>query len=160
MVAAMLLPMLASAAAVAATPPSSLQVPREAASPEEGPPAASGDGEWLVARLHGAYLLKGDSDGTGTLQMRLDRKRLRLCYTLTTRFIGIATMRGKLHHLYGMQEGPTILDLDVTGAGNTTCTFVMPAEADELLREPGNFYVTVRNRQFPDGALRGRLGKG
>lgn len=112
----------------------------------------------LGSRLNGVFAPGGDSDGYGTFLMELDTASNRACYTLTTRRIGIAS-GGTIQLLVPLRPTPPVLLLDVTGPRNDTCT-VLPAEVTkQIAANPREFYVSVRNQQFPRDALRGKLAR-
>ncbi len=109
------------------------------------------------ARLSGMFEPGGDSDGFGSFLMEVDSQTGRACYTLMTRQIGIATSAGIHSRKAGWTFGPPTLPLDVTGPLNDTCTTLPPEALGAIAASPVSFQVSVRNDQFPRGALRGQL---
>jgi len=126
------------------------------------PPRATAEAGTLRfgARLTGMFEPHGgDSDGVGSFLMELDSENGRACYTLMTHRIGIASSAAILDRRVGWATNPPLLPLDVTGPANDTCTRLAPDQVRAIMAEPRRFQVSVRNGQFPRGALRGQLEK-
>jgi hypothetical protein len=123
------------------------------------PPEAAAEADTLRfgARLSGMFEpAGGDSDGFGSFLMEVDSENGRACYTLVTRRIGIASSAA-IHARAGWTTEAPLLQLDVTGAANDTCTRLAPEQVRAIAADPRSYQVSVRNGQFPRGALRGQL---
>lgn len=101
----------------------------------------------------------GDPDGTGTAEFRVNAGQGRVCYTLTVANIDAATA-AHIHRAPPTAAGPVVVPLAApTGGTSSGCADVTRALAQELIRDPGAFYVNVHNAAFPAGAVRGQLGR-
>ena len=101
----------------------------------------------------------GDPDGTGTAEIRVNAGQNRVCYTLTVSNIDAATA-AHIHRGGPNEAGPPVVNLQApTGGSSTACADVARALAQELIRSPASFYVNVHNAAFPNGAVRGQLGR-
>lgn len=101
----------------------------------------------------------GDPDGTGTATFRVNAGQGRVCYTLSVRNIGAATA-AHIHRAPPAAAGPVVVGLTAPTSGSSSgCAAVERALAQELIRNPGAFYVNVHNAAFPAGAIRGQLGR-
>jgi hypothetical protein len=97
----------------------------------------------------------GDKDGSGTAKITMNHDKGEVCYTLTTKKIQAVTA-AHIHSGAAGQSGPPKITFDPPTKG---CASVDKALLDEIMQTPGNFYVNVHNAEFPNGALRGQLGK-
>ncbi len=101
----------------------------------------------------------GDPDGTGTAEIRVNAGQNRVCYTLTVSNIDAATA-AHIHRGGPNEAGPPVVNLQAPTSGSSTaCADVARALAQELIRSPASFYVNVHNGAFPNGAVRGQLGR-
>ncbi len=101
----------------------------------------------------------GDPDGSGTAEFRVNAGQGRVCYTLTVANIEPATA-AHIHRAPPTAAGPVVVGLAApTGGTSAGCADVERALAQELIRNPGAFYVNVHNAPFPGGAVRGQLGR-
>lgn len=101
----------------------------------------------------------GDPDGTGTAQFRVNPGQSQVCYTLTVRDIEPATL-AHIHRAPPTDPGPIVVTLDPPTSGTSKgCASVARSLAQEIIRNPGAFYVNVHNTPFPGGAVRGQLSK-
>ncbi len=101
----------------------------------------------------------GDPDGTGTATFRVNAGQGRVCYTLSVRNIGAATA-AHIHRAPPAAAGPVVVGLTAPTSGRSSgCAAVERALAQELIHNPGAFYVNVHNAAFPAGAIRGQLGR-
>ena len=101
----------------------------------------------------------GDPDGTGNAEFRVNAGQGRVCYTLTVANIDPATA-AHVHRAPPTAAGPVVVPLAApTGGTSSGCADVTRALAQELIRDPGAFYVNVHNAAFPAGAVRGQLGR-
>jgi hypothetical protein len=101
----------------------------------------------------------GDRDGWGRARIRVDDTLNTLCIDLEVRSIGrvqsVAVYRGRAG-----QNGDPVVNLDRPGGDNDAndCDDIGDTLADEIQRNPADFYVQVRTDEFPNGAIRGQLG--
>ena len=101
----------------------------------------------------------GDPDGTGTAEFRINPGQSEVCYTLTVSNIEPATA-AHIHRAPPTSAGPIVVHLEAPTDGSSSgCATVTRALAQELIRNPGAFYVNVHNAPFPPGAVRGQLSK-
>jgi hypothetical protein len=129
-------------------------LPTSAASAHEG-------GRPIEVALTGAAERPGpgDPDGTGTASLRVNPGQGRICYTLTVAGIDPATA-AHIHRAPPTAAGPVVVTLEPPADGSSEgCATVERARAQEIVRDPGAFYVNVHNAAFRPGAVRGQLGR-
>lgn len=101
----------------------------------------------------------GDPDGSGTASFRINPGQGRICYTLTVSNIAPATA-AHIHRAPPTDAGPVVVPLEPPTDGSSEgCATVTRALAQEIIRNPGAFYVNVHNEPFKPGAVRGQLGR-
>ena len=111
----------------------------------------------FVAQLSGAGEAAGDPDGSGRAQISVDTGRQRLCYALTATGIAPASAAG-LHR--GAPTGrPLVRMVPPKDGDSRACVELSAHDANDILRRPETYVVSVRNAEHPDGALRGQLTK-
>jgi hypothetical protein len=115
----------------------------------------------LTATLLGANLLPGpgDPDGSGTAVVRLNSGKGEVCIDLTVS--GIEPFFSA-HIQQGTADvnGPLVVPLNLTPESPSVCrTGVDSQLIKAIAKQPGNYYVNVRNSDYPAGALRGQLSK-
>ena len=99
----------------------------------------------------------GDLDGTGTATLRVNPGQGQLCYTLRVSGIAPATM-AHVHEAAAGSAGPVRIGLNAPTNGTSSgCAPVSRELAQEIIRDPAEYYVNVHNAEFPGGALRGQL---
>ena len=114
----------------------------------------------------------GDPDGRGKVFVfGIDGDPTTLCYVLTVEGIaelGQAPGNGRAAHIHRGEpgkNGPVVANLAWPQGGNAAdCLtdgeagkFVNGGTVQEILNNPGAFYVNVHNTEFRGGALRGQL---
>jgi hypothetical protein len=97
----------------------------------------------------------GDTDGSGVAKLTFNHDKGEICYTVTTLKIQPVTA-AHIHNGIAGQSGPPKVTFDPATKG---CATVDKAMMDDMMKSPGNYYVNVHNAEFPNGALRGQLGK-
>lgn len=126
-----------------------------------GPGFAQDGGRKLTVALTGAAEVPGpgDTDGRGTAELRVNPGQTEVCYTL--RVSGIETSNAAhIHRGAADVAGPVVVGLQAPAAGSSEgCATVSRELAMELIQSPAAFYVNVHNAPFPQGAVRGQLGK-
>ena len=101
----------------------------------------------------------GDPDGSGTATFRVNAGQGRVCYTLNVINIDPATA-AHIHRAPPSAAGPVVVPLAAPTSGRSEgCATVTRALAQELIRNPGAFYVNVHNAAFGPGAVRGQLSR-
>ena len=125
--------------------------------------AQEDSGRPLSATLTGAAEVPGpgDTDGAGTVSIRLNQGKKQVCYELTVSNIATATA-AHIHRGGSTVAGPVVITLEAPADGSSSGC--VEGVSDELIKEirqnPENFYVNVHNAPFPAGAVRGQLTKG
>lgn len=97
----------------------------------------------------------GDTDGSGIAKLTFNHNKGEVCYTLTTKKIQAVT-EAHIHNSAAGQSGPPKITFTPAGKG---CVSVDKDLIEDIMKNPANYYVNVHNAEFPDGALRGQLGK-
>ena len=102
----------------------------------------------------------GDTDGSGSADIRLNQGQNQVCFELSVSNIAVATA-AHIHEAAEGVAGPVVVTL-TTPAANGKSKGCVDASAELIKRirqTPENFYVNVHNAEFPDGAVRGQLAK-
>lgn len=129
----------------------------EAAQREAKAPAAV---VTLKAKLTGAAEkpTPGDPKGAGSVILRVDNAKTRICYELRVRGIAPATM-AHIHQAPATESGPPLAFLNAPGADgkSSSCVEAGPVLRQGLTENPTAYYVNVHNEPYKGGALRGQL---
>ncbi len=118
-------------------------------------------GRPLKATLTGAAEVPGpgDTDGTGTATITLNPGQNQICYELTVANIGTATA-AHVHSGAVHVAGPVVVMLAAPADGSSKdCATLDKKKIEDIIKNPANYYVNVHNAEFPNGAIRGQLGK-
>jgi hypothetical protein len=118
----------------------------------------------LSADLTGANEVPGpgDEDGTGSAMVSIDHSTGELCYMLTAANITLPATAAHIHVGGPDEAGPPVVPLtppDESGAFEGCVSDVDPALLQDIVNNPGGYYVNVHNSDYPDGAIRGQLGE-
>ena len=148
-------------------------IPREASFRVTSPPElATGDGDddgdsdgghRRTAQLSGASEVPGpgDPDGSGTAMLRLSLEAGEMCFDLTASNIGPATA-AHIHEGAEGVAGEVVVPLEpapAEGSSSGCISEVDKALLQNIIENPEQYYVNVHNEEFPDGAIRGQLGR-
>lgn len=134
---------------------------------------ASADSKVRTVRLSGANELDpttlepgaGDPDGSGRAKVRVDDEAGTVCFTVSWQDIASPTM-AHIHDGNASENGPVVVTLFDNGGPPLPATIhsvkgcaegVDAALAEDIQKNPGEFYVNVHNIDFPGGAIRGQL---
>lgn len=152
-------------------PQDQMLIPREATFRVTSPPElASGDddgdgdgGHTRTAQLTGAAEVPGpgDPDGSGTAMIRLSLEESEVCFDLAVSNIGPATA-AHIHEGAEGVAGEVVVPLDpapAEGSSSGCISDVNNALIQNIIENPEQYYVNVHNEEFPDGAIRGQLGR-
>ena len=118
-------------------------------------------GRPLTITLNGAAEIPGpgDTDGTGTVQITLNHGKGEVCYELAVDKIAAANA-AHIHEGAVDKAGPPIANLTAPTNGTSKgCVALDKDKIKAIMENPENYYVNVHNAEFPDGAVRGQLGK-
>jgi CHRD domain len=115
----------------------------------------------LTASLSGANERPnpGDPDGVGFAVVTLDRVANTVTYSLGFQGVTSPTM-AHIHRGTADVAGPVVIDFAPTFTNGTATGTVSSTNAliNEVIANPGAFYVNVHSTEFPPGAIRGQLG--
>lgn len=123
--------------------------------------ASAESGAKFSAKLRGAAEVPGpgDPDGKGSAAINIPSDKSELCYKVSVKDIGTATM-AHLHSGSATQAGPVSVTLAAPATGSSSgCVAIDPDLADAIRKSPEAYYVNVHNAEFPNGAIRGQLDK-
>ena len=132
----------------------SVNVVLSAQDPQQG-------GRPLVVTMTGAAEVPGpgDPDGTGTATITLNPGKGEVCYELNVDKISEANA-AHIHSGAVDKAGPPVLTLKAPAGGSAKeCATLERDKIIDILKNPALYYVNVHNAEFPDGAVRGQLGK-
>ena len=119
------------------------------------------DIETLVATLTGAAEAPdpGDSDGTGTAEIELNDDDNEVCWDITVANITLPASAAHIHEGAVGVAGPPVVTLSPPLANGTAtgCVDASDDLVDDIIANPGDYYVNVHNADFPGGAVRGQL---
>lgn len=102
---------------------------------------------------------EGDSDGRGTLKLLFNPQEKKICYELNVRDIATPTS-AYIHAGERGEAGAAKVILGVPGEGTAKGCVQTDAELiRDIMRNPTAYYVNVHNEEFPEGAIRGQLGR-
>ena len=141
-------------APIGATPPASHPAHAHSAA------ATMGGGMKLSATLTGsAEVPAGDPDGTGSFSATLNRGHNRLCYELRVSALTAPTAAHIHVGAAGQNGAPVVMLAAPTNGMAKACVAVAADLAQKLMATPAGYYVNVHNAEFPNGGLRGQLGR-
>ncbi|MEO5616166.1 MAG: CHRD domain-containing protein [Candidatus Eisenbacteria bacterium] len=101
----------------------------------------------------------GDSDGSGVAELTLNPGRGEICFKLTVSDIEAANA-AHIHVGVAGQNGPAVVGLEAPADGTSDgCIAVDRDLVLRIMQNPDSFYVNIHNVPFPNGALRGQLGR-
>ena len=118
-------------------------------------------GRPLSATLSGAEEVPGpgDSDGSGTAAIFLNRGQGEICFTLTVAHVAPATA-AHIHQAPAGLAGPVVVPLAPPTSGSSSgCVTADTTLIKAIRSNPSGYYVNVHNTEFPAGAVRGQLFK-
>ena len=126
-----------------------------------GAPAKEG-GRPLTTTLTGAAEepTDGDPDGRGTATVRVNPGQRQICYEINVTGIEPATL-AHIHKAPPTAAGPAVVTLEppTDGSSSGCVENVDRTLLQEIIRNPGDYYINVHNAPYPAGALRGQLGR-
>lgn len=102
----------------------------------------------------------GDPDGTGTALITLNPGQGEVCWDLSVSDITLPATASHIHQAAPGVRGPIVVFLtppDATG-GVVGCTSGVDRQLiQDILKNPGSYYVNVHTSDYPPGAIRGQL---
>jgi hypothetical protein len=120
---------------------------------------AGAGGRPLKASLTGAAEAPGpgDPDGSGTARLTLNQGRRQICFTIEVQNITLPATAAHIHFAPVGVPGDIVVPLTPpTGSG---CVSASRSLIKNIRKHPSQYYVNVHNSDFPNGAIRGQLGK-
>lgn len=128
--------------------------------PTSGLSPAAG-GTVLTATMTGANEVPGpgDTDGTGTAQVRMIRGAAVICFSITVHGLTLPATGAHIHNGAAGVAGPIVVPLTPPGAGGTSsgCVNSTRTLVAAILDNPAGYYANVHTTDFPAGAVRGQL---
>jgi hypothetical protein len=101
----------------------------------------------------------GDTDGGGEAKLTINHDKGEVCYDFTVKDIQEPTA-AHIHVGAADKSGaPKVTFKKAADGAWKGCASADKALLNDLMTNPGNYYVNVHNKEFPNGALRGQLGK-
>lgn len=116
-----------------------------------GPPPAPNTGVAVFADLKGG-------EGSGKFTAVIDPPKGQICYMMN---VNNLTATGAHIHTGGPgASGPVAVPLETPANGTSgACAPIAAALAQQILANPGGYYVNVHTAAQPGGAIRGQLSK-
>ena len=101
----------------------------------------------------------GDSDGSGTAELKLNLATGEVCYTFTTAHIQPPTAAHIHAGAAGKSGGPKVTFNKAEDGTFKGCVNADKAILKAIKANPSHYYVNLHTADFPNGAIRGQLGK-
>lgn len=102
----------------------------------------------------------GDPDGFGTAKVIVDEVNNEICFALSVAEITLPAAAAHIHAGTADVAGPVVVPFtapDEQGASAGCTSGVDAALIQDILANPGGYYVNVHTSDFPAGAVRGQL---
>ncbi|MCB2076690.1 MAG: CHRD domain-containing protein [Novosphingobium sp.] len=101
----------------------------------------------------------GDKDGSGIFKARLNPGSGQMCYEIKVDDIDDTTGAHIHRGSEGVNGEVVVAFKDLDDGKVSDCLTVTKDLAQEIIRDPGMFYVNVHDTEHPAGALRGQVMK-
>jgi hypothetical protein len=101
----------------------------------------------------------GDADGSGMVELTFNHDKGEVCYDIAVKDIQTPSAAHIHAGAAGKSGPPKVTFKKATDGTWKGCASADKALLDDIMKNPGNYYVNVHNAEFPGGALRGQLGK-
>jgi hypothetical protein len=124
-------------------------------------PASAAIGAEFHAVLSGSNIgPTRDRDGWGRAEINVSDNLDALCSDLEVRSVG-EVVSAQIHRGGAGEDGPPVVKLDTPeDEDSDDCDPIGDTLADEIQSNPSGFYIAVKTRDFPNGAIRGQLAPG
>ena len=121
---------------------------------------ASAAGVKLEAKLKGSQEPSGgDPNGSGTAEVNANKKKKKVCFTLTYKKID-DPVAAHIHFGEKGEDGPIVIPLEESTFPSGASGCVKNLDRDlikELTKNPKGFYANIHTDLFPGGAIRGQF---
>jgi len=107
----------------------------------------------------------GDANATGQANLRLNQGQGRVCFDISWADVDGQVVAGHIHLAPPGEPGPIVVTLFTGSFAGTDAVSGCAQKVDRGLikairKDPSAYYVNVHSQpNFPDGAVRGQLGK-
>ena len=101
----------------------------------------------------------GDPDASGSFTATLNTAHTQLCYDLHVSGLSAPTAAHIHAGAVGQNGGPVVMLAAPANGMSKACVAVAADLGQKLMAMPADYYVNVHNAEFPNGGLRGQLGK-
>ena len=113
---------------------------------------AAGQGVKLSANLQPVQ----GASGSGTASLSIRTGPASLCHTLTVSGLTNVTAA----HIHLVSTGAVVVPLTTPTTGSSSgCATVEKSLLQQIVRNPGAYYVNVHTQTFPNGQVQGTLSK-
>ena len=127
-------------------------------------PASAHRGHALSTNLTGAAEVPGpgDPDGFGTSSLTFENGFRGICFQIHVAGIALPATAAHIHQGSSGVAGPVVVTLIPPDAGGnaTGCVSASRDLIKTIAKHPSDYYVNVHTTDYPNGAVRGQLGKG
>lgn len=101
----------------------------------------------------------GDADGGGIFRLTVKSEEQQLCYEMTASNIATATSV-TINSDDRNTNDAVVLNLNPPANGRSQgCVASKPETLADISANPAHYYVNVSTNEFPNGAIRGHLGR-
>jgi CHRD domain len=100
-----------------------------------------------------------NTHGTGTARLQLSPEQQRICFVIHVANIELPTTAAHIHKGAAGTNGPIVVHLEPPNAQgiSTGCTHTPRTVIAAIMQHPGDYYVNVHNKPYPDGVVRGQI---
>ena len=99
----------------------------------------------------------GPVGATGAATIEIDAAAGQVCQTISYENTGTALTLAHIHVGDAGVNGPVVVDLQVLPSGERACSAANATVLNEIVANPGGYYVNLHTAMFPMGVLRGQL---
>ena len=97
--------------------------------------------------------------GSGTARLQMNPQQNTICFVVHVTGIALPATGANVHEGAAGATGPIAVDLTAPNAQgvSTGCSHVATALISGITEHPANYYISVHNAAYPNGAVRGQL---